>query len=286
MEVLDGSHTPSLPPSPQPSPIEGEGVRANTEAIHWCQAHHFAAEEKSGNRLWLPKVAQVRNPRLIQSLSGSISTLGGHVLHNCKIDGLKNQGRTVTSVFSNSAEYRADSFVVATGAWSGLPLGSFASVPNVRPVRGQMLLYAPGSHTLDHILYRDGLYLVPRKDGHLLVGSTLEDAGFDPVTTQEALARLHESACGLLPELHRQSPINAWSGLRPGSPDNIPVIDRHPDFDNLWIHTGHFRYGVTMTPASSQLLAELMLGETPLLDPAPYSWQAAQARNWPDGKPC
>ena len=70
------------------------------------------------------------------------------------------------------------------------------------------------------------------------------------------------------------------SGLRPGSPDNIPIIDRHPDFDNVFVNTGHYRYGVTMAPASAELLVDLMEGNTPALDPAPYRWQAAVARHW------
>ncbi len=279
MEVL-GKTSPDYPLE-TPSPLRGEGAKTSTEAAtSWCRAHGFAVETLPGNRLWLPNVAQVRNPRLIQSLSGSVSTLGGHVLHNCKIDGLKSRGRMLTSVLSGVTEYRADKFVLATGAWSGQALGQASPIPNIRPVRGQMLLYAPGSHALEHILYRNGLYLVPRRDGHLLAGSTLEDAGFDASTTPDALARLHESACGLLPGLRDHAPIKSWSGLRPGSPDNVPLIDRHPDFDNVWIHTGHFRYGVTMTPASSRLLVELMTGDAPFVDPAPYSWQAALARDW------
>lgn len=282
MEVLctDSNQLPSI--HPIPAGRQGE----LDAALAWCKMHGLSAERKPGGRLWLPNVSQVRNPRLVAALFGSVRNLGGRILDDCKINSLKTQSREVIAARAEKTEHKADVFVLAAGAWSGLPLGAFASVPNIRPVRGQMLLYAPGSHTLKHILYRDGLYLVPRRDGHLLAGSTLENVGFDPATTREALARLHESACGLLPELCRQSPINSWSGLRPGSPDNIPVIDRHPDFDNLWIHTGHFRYGVTMAPASSQLLAELMLGETPFVDPAPYSWQAALARNWPGGKPC
>jgi glycine oxidase len=249
-------------------------------ALDWCRQHDFPAEMKPGNRLWLPTVGQVRNPRVIGALSGSITTLGGQVLPECEISGLRQQGRKVISVSSGQTEYAADAFIWAGGAWVGQALGQLAPVPNIRPVRGQMLLYAPGSHALGHILYQDGLYLVPRKDGHLLAGSTTEDAGFDAGTTPEVLASLHEAACRLLPELRQHQPIRTWAGLRPGSPDNIPLIDRHPDYDNVWVHTGHYRYGVTMAPASSRLLAELMLGKSPHLDPAPYTWEAALGRSW------
>ena len=89
-------------------------------------------------------------------------------------------------------------------------------------------------------------------------------------------------AAELLPALAGLEPVQHWAGLRPGSPDNIPVIDRHPDFDNVFVNTGHYRYGVTMAPASAELLVDLMEGNTPALDPAPYRWQAALERRWSD----
>lgn len=256
---------------------------ATGSALAWCRQHGVAASQLPDNRLFLPEVVQIRNPRLLAAAAGTVKALGGDILQNCRIDGLKSQGRRLVSVMSGSDEYQAETFVLATGAWSGLPLGQLAALPNMRPMRGQMLLYAPGSHRLEHILYRDGMYLVPRKDGHLLAGSTLENAGFAAMTTEEALNKLHLAASELLPELRGHQPIKSWAGLRPGSPDNLPLIDRHPDFDNLWIHTGHFRYGVTMTPASSRLLAEMIMGKQPFIDPAPYSWQAALERRWQAG---
>jgi len=166
---------------------------------------------------------------------------------------------------------------------SGTGLAGLAAVPNIRPIRGQMLLFKLEPGVLDTILYRSGLYLIPRRDGHVLVGSTLEDAGFDKTTDAATCQRLHDEAASLLPALAGLQPVRHWAGLRPGSPDNVPVIDRHPDFDNVFVNAGHYRYGVTMAPASAELLAALMDGETPALDPAPYRWQAALERRWPDG---
>ncbi|MEW6132418.1 MAG: FAD-dependent oxidoreductase [Pseudomonadota bacterium] len=261
--------------------LAGEWQQA---ALDWCRTHDFPAFGRGSGRVWLPAVAQIRNPRLIAALAGAVRSLGGRILAECKITGLRAQGRkVVVAAASAQGEHGADVFVWAGGAWAGQSLGETPAVPNIRPVRGQMLLYAPGSHGLDHVLYRDGLYLVPRRDGHLLAGSTLEDAGFDASTAPETLHRLHEAACRLLPDLRGHAPIRSWAGLRPGSPDNIPVIDRHPDYDNVWVSTGHFRYGVTMAPAGSRLLAELMLGKTPHIDPAPYAWQAALERHWQGG---
>ena len=254
--------------------------------LEWCRAHDFPAEAGAEGSIRLDGGGEMRDARLVASLRGAVAALGGKILPHCEITGLRFEGGKAVSVLSRQNEYTADAFVWAGGAWSGQRLGELAAVPNVRPVRGQMLLYAPGSHALEHIVYKDGLYLVPRRDGHLLAGSTGEDVGFDAGTTPETLQNLHESACNLLPELRAQRHLRSWAGLRPGSPDNIPTVDRHPDYENVWVNTGHFRYGVTMAPASSRLLAELMLGATPHIDPAPYSWQSGLGRHWQGANAC
>jgi glycine oxidase len=190
----------------------------------------------------------------------------------------------VSAVQAAGQRFEADSVVLAAGAWSGLALDGLAAVPHIRPIRGQMLLFRPEPGALDTVLFRNGLYLIPRRDGHVLVGSTLEDAGFDKATDDATRQRLHAEAAELLPALAGLQPLRHWAGLRPGSPDNIPVIDRHPDYDNVFVNAGHFRYGVTMAPASAELLVNLMEGAASALDPAPYRWQAALQRSWPHGR--
>jgi len=266
--------------------MEVMATHKQQDALDWCRQHDFPAIGRSDGTIWLPAVAQVRNPRLIEALKGSVTALGGNILPAGEITGLRAKNGKAVAAMADQAEYAADMFVWAGGAWAGQALGELAAVPHVRPVRGQMLLYAPGSHALDRILYQDGLYLVPRRDGHLLAGSTVEDAGFDAGTTPEILENLHAAACDLLPGLRAHRPIRSWAGLRPGSPDNIPVIDRHPAYDNVWVNTGHFRYGVTMAPAASRLLVELMLEKAPHIDSASYDWQAALGRDWKNTASC
>lgn len=265
------------------------------QALAWCAAHGMTA--KSGypqtvalpssvsgqNPVWLPEVAQVRNPRLVAALRGAVLQLGGTIHEHCPATGVLTRAGRVTAVQTPAGTFPADNVVLATGAWSGLGLAGLAATPHIRPIRGQMLLFKLEPGVLDTILYRNGVYLIPRRDGHVLVGSTLEDAGFDKSTDDATRRRLHLEAAGLLPALAAVQPVRHWAGLRPGSPGNIPVIDRHPDFNNVFVNTGHYRYGVTMAPASAELLVDLMEGRTPALDPAPYRWQAALERRWADG---
>ncbi len=265
---------------------------APQEALDWCARHNLACETGDGiaqgalapamnnHSLWLPDVAQVRNPRLVRSLVEALQHMGGEVLADTPATGLITRGRQVEAIMTPHGQLRAERFIVSTGAWGGMGLGPLPGLEIIRPVRGQILLFGPGSHSLSSIFFQSGLYLVPRHDGHLLVGSTLEDAGFDTSTSPEILAGLRQAACAVVPSLAGHEPVQSWAGLRPGSPDNIPLIDRHPDFDNLWLNLGHYRYGVTMAPASAALLADLIDGRQPALDPSPYTWAAFSQRVW------
>ena len=109
-------------------------------------------------------------------------------------------------------------------------------------------------------------YLVPRLDGHVLAGSTVEEVGFDQSNTEEAISQLTGFAESLIPELNQSSVKKTWAGLRPGSGDGVPLIGRTNTFENLFISTGHFRSGVFLAPATATFLSRLMLGEPPDLD--------------------
>ena len=121
-------------------------------------------------------------------------------------------------------------------------------------------------------MLQNDFYLIPRRDGHLLAGSTREDVGFDKSTTDEARAMLLQKAVALLPALRDMPIIQHWAGLRPASPGNIPTIGRHPQLANLYINSGHFRYGVTMSPAAVEVLMNTMNGMPQPFDVSPYLW--------------
>jgi len=247
----------------------------------WCRRNGLPAQRLEDASLLLPEIAQARNPRLIAAMRAAVAKLGGRLHTQCEVtQSIQSEARRLEGFETSLGTFRADRFVLATGAWAGQPLDKLAPAPHIRPIRGQMLLFKLAPGTLDTLLYRNGLYVIPRLDGHILVGSTLEDAGFDKSTDVATAQRLHAEASALLPALADARPIRHWAGLRPGSPDNIPIIGRHPDFDNVFLNVGHFRYGVTMAPAAAELLADLMAGTPPALDPAPYSWEAAAERRW------
>ena len=224
------------------------------------------------NGLWMPAIANIRNPRLLQALRASLQQLGVCIHAQTEVVQWRREcNRMTAAVAQDGRAFSAEQFVVCGGAWSAalLQAAGTASVP-VRPVRGQMLLYRLAPGALPGIVLAEGRYVIPRHDGHVLCGSTLEESGFDQSTTADARISLMTSAARLWPALARAVPLQHWAGLRPAAPDGIPFIGRLPGCDNLWVNAGQFRNGLVLAPASARLLADQMLGREPVLDPRPY----------------
>jgi glycine oxidase len=240
-------------------------------AQRWCVEHATRCEVlKDG--LLLPDVAQVRNPRLLQAQRARVMQLGGRIVEQCAVQQIVAEQGRVRKLLTGCGEFSADAYVVTAGAWSRQLLGEHALNVAIKPIRGQMLLFKFAVPPLAHIVLQQDLYLIPRRDGHLLVGSTLEDVGFDKTTTATAREMLLQRAISLLPVLREMPVVQHWAGLRPASPENIPTIGRHPQLQNLYINSGHFRYGVTMAPASVEILLNEIYGTPQMLDIAPYRW--------------
>ena len=251
-------------------------------AQSWCQQHQWTAERVSAHHhlsemadtdaLWLPDVAQVRNPRLIKSLRAAVLACGVRLVERTTITEFAIAQQHIQYLDSTNGRLLAGSYITCAGAWSQDVLSCCPPVKIIKPIRGQMLLFKTHPDVLKQVIYQQGIYLIPRLDGHILVGSTIEDVGFDKSTTPDIRTELMNAAFKVLPALRTATLINHWSGLRPGSPDNIPTIARHSEIDNLYINAGHFRYGVTMAPVSADLIAEIVLGQAPGMDTSAYQW--------------
>lgn len=225
------------------------------------------------NALWLPNVAQARNPRVMRALHVA-ALRAGVVLHeHTSATRLLTDGARVTGVETPKGAFSADSVVVAAGAWSGNLLAELGDAPEIAPVRGQIVLFKTEPGLLPCVVYQGCHYLVPRADGHILAGSTLEDVGFDRTTTTQARTELLDFAYSVVPALRQAEIVTQWAGLRPGSPGNVPTIGRHPTLENLYVNSGHFRYGVTMAPAAAEVLLHHILGRASMIDVAPYAWK-------------
>lgn len=238
-------------------------------ALRWCAAHGVNIVEEH-DALLLPDVAQVRNPRLLRALRVRVEQLGGRIVEHCDVRRMMTDQGNVQAFATSLGEFSAECFIVTAGAWSRQVLGECALRLDIKPVRGQMLLFKFAAPPLRHILLQDGMYLIPRRDGHLLVGSTMEDVGFNKEITQAAYSDLRQRAEAVLPALRGMPLMRHWAGLRPASPHNTPVIARHPQLENLYINSGHFRYGLTMAPPSAEILLNEITGAPQPFDVAPY----------------
>ncbi|WP_053269963.1 glycine oxidase ThiO [Pseudomonas chlororaphis] len=222
--------------------------------------------------IYMADVANVRNPRLVKSLKAALSALPAVTIHeHCEVSGFIREGERVLGVQTSLGEIHGDQVVLAAGAWSGELLKSLGLALPVEPVKGQMILYKCASDFLSCMVLAKGRYAIPRRDGHILIGSTLEHEGFDKTPTSSALESLKASAIELIPALAQAEVVGHWAGLRPGSPEGIPYIGPVPGLEGLWLNCGHYRNGLVLAPASCQLFTDLMLGREPIIDPAPYA---------------
>ncbi len=220
----------------------------------------------------MPGVANVRNPRLIRALREALRRMPNvRLVEDCPVHGFVRHGARVLGVETAQGRMLAEQVVVAAGAWSGELLATLDLNLPVEPVKGQMILFKCADDFLPSMVLARTRYAIPRRDGHILVGSTLEHAGFDKTPTDTALGSLMASAVELLPALADADVVRHWAGLRPGSPEGVPYIGRVDGFEGLWLNCGHYRNGLVLAPASCQLLADLMGGRAPIVDPAPYA---------------
>jgi glycine oxidase len=217
------------------------------------------------------ETSQLRNPRLVKSMKKlmEINPLI-ELKQQTKVISLLEQNHKVIGVNSKAGKFYADKVIVAGGAWSSLLLDGLIDVPKIAPVKGQMIVFKADKQLVKHIVLSKGRYIIPRIDGRVLLGSTLEFEGFDKSTPTETLNELKKEAFRIIPALSNYNVEKHWAGLRPGAIDGLPYIGEHPQLSNLFVNAGHFRNGVVLGYASCELLKNIILHETPIVDPTPY----------------
>ena len=255
----------------------GIAVRRLTRAELKSRETSLAVEALSG-ALEFPSEAQVRNPWLVRALIASIEKRGGVLKPDATVADilLDSQNVKVIGVQLASGErIEAANTVVCAGAWSaGFPvLNRLApAVQKIHPVRGQLLCYNADPKLAAHLLTCHRHYIVPRGDGVILGGATHERAGFEKAVTPEGYAELTAFGHGLLPALRQLEPIHRWAGLRPGLQGRHPLLGPVQGAKGLFLACGHYRNGLTLAPATAELLVDVILGRKPKL--AIEGWMA------------
>ena len=214
----------------------------------------------------LPDEAQIRNPDHLRALIAACQSAGVDLRPGVAVEKFDASRHRLLRAVTKEASISAAVFCLTTGCWSGqLAMRLGIELP-VRPVRGQILLLNGPTSLLQHNINVGPRYLVPRRDGRLLVGSTQEEVGYLKENTTQGLDDLKQFAASISTEIAQLPVETCWSGLRPGSADGLPYLGRLAELENGWLATGHFRAGLQLSPATAVVMRALMLGQAPLID--------------------
>ncbi|MCK4864138.1 MAG: glycine oxidase ThiO [Gammaproteobacteria bacterium] len=220
--------------------------------------------------IWMPEVRQVRNPRLVKATKKYLLKQGVSFLEQTEVTGFLKKANKVAGITSTAGDIAADKVLIAGGAWSSNLLNNIGINTTVEPVKGQMILFKTEPGKIKRITLSQDRYVIPRRDGRVLVGSTLEHTGFDKTITADAREELMQEAYRIIPSLKEAEIEHHWAGLRPGSVNGIPYICPVRDIEGLYLNAGHYRNGVVLGPASARLAADLILKRPPLFEAAVY----------------
>lgn len=213
--------------------------------------------------LWAPRDGALDPERLVQGLLADAQRLGA-VLVPDRATGLRRTGNRISGVSGATGSYLGGSVVIAAGAWSGQLEGLPRPIP-VRPVRGQMAALPWPRDIARAIVYHKDCYLLAR-GGEAVIGSTMEEAGFHPEVTSAGLARIFGATMSLCPSLVRAKVRRTWAGLRPMTPDGLPILGPEPLVEGLWYATGHGRNGILLAGITGVVMRQLIDGARPMVD--------------------
>ena len=276
LEELTGLETGYLPCGIL-APVYGkpESIAENDGAV-WLdrqavQMYQPGLSDRVVGGWWYPEDGQVDNRCLMRSLLQAAETLGVEIREGVSVKAIQQRQGKVESILTDAGQLEAEQYVLAAGSWSNqlMPLP-------VRPVKGQMLclrmpqkLHQP--FPLQRVLFGDDIYLVPRQDGRLIVGATVEEVDWTPFNTPKGIQSLLDKTTQLYPAAADWQIEEFWWGFRPGTPDELPILGRS-SCDNLSLATGHYRNGILLAPIATSLTADLILEQKsdPLLEEFSY----------------
>lgn len=224
----------------------------------------FGEPGQNENTIWLPDDGQVATRKLVAALREAALKAGVTIHENRLIRRfVLDNNKKIVGLAGETEEWPCEAVLLCAGAWSG----KIAGLPNelkipVKPLAGQVLVLR-GEKRVKSVIYGADAYLVPRRDGRLLVGATVENVGFSKRVTAGGIAQLLNAAIKLVPELAEVPLETSWAGLRPASPDDLPILGATP-IENLWLATGHGRNGILLAPATAQLMADCLLNQKPV----------------------
>ncbi|HET9284935.1 MAG TPA: glycine oxidase ThiO [Candidatus Angelobacter sp.] len=199
------------------------------------------------------------DPRLLmQAALVAAQKSGVDIRGNTEVQEIRSARNNIeVEIAGTTSPIRGRAAVNCQGAWAGAP---------VKPRKGQMLYVLPEKkNLLQHVIHAPEVYIVPRSSGKILIGATVEDVGFDKTVAPSTIQQLLNEAARYLPELKSSPIVESWAGLRPGTPDDLPILGT-TDMPNVFAATGHFRNGILLAPITAKIMADVITGKKPSLD--------------------
>lgn len=206
--------------------------------------------------LYFPNDWQVENRKLIKALRQFAGLNQIKIVENVEVENLLTKNQKIIGAKTENEKFLAEKVILTTGAWTSLiKVGENAPIfVDVKPIRGQMLSFQTAKRLFTKVIYSPRGYIVPRFDGRILVGATVEDVGFDKSITEGNIDFLRENALEIAPNLANLKIIESWSGLRPFAADGLPILGDFPEIENLFVATAHFRNGILLAPLTAKIL--------------------------------
>ena len=240
-----------------------EGVEIERASVEEALKLEPNLNPEIAGALYSPHDAWVDNTALTQAIVRAAQQSGA-VFEQAEVDSIETNNGQIADVRAGEAHYESDWVVLAAGAWSG----QIWNVP-VKPRRGQA--YSVEGSYFKRVIHSPRAYIVPKGENQTMLGATVEDVGFDSANTPDGLGFVSKGAFEISPSLETSKFSGAWAGLRPGTPDDLPIIGSGAEFPNLVIATGHFRNGILLAPITADAVRQIVVGETLSCDLAEFS---------------
>jgi glycine oxidase len=242
-------------------PLDGKTLRAMEPALS-----ETVCKQPDLQAYHTPDSAQIRNPWHLKALVQACLLRGVKIVEQTEVLDFDFRAGKIVDIKTTAGNFSAEHFCLASGAWTTRLAESLGVAMSIKPIRGQIVLLRLGEQILRNVIHEGGHYLVPRCDGRVLAGSTLEDVGFEKRTTAEAVTEILQFAKAKVPRLATAEVEQCWAGFRPASLDGRPSIGRLPGLSNGWVAAGHFRWGLYLSCGTATLLGQLMRDVVPQVD--------------------
>ncbi len=234
--------------------------------------HEPSLSSQTQKSLLWPEVGQLRNPRLLRAVRVLMEQLGVTTVEHAEVTSLlKVEDRVSGVACANGRKIEADQVLLAGGSWCGELARQMGFELPVQPVKGQIVLLRGEAGLMHSIVKHDDAYFVPRVDGRILVGASMEYVGFERGTTDEVIGQLMASMARIAPGLKGLEVEQKWMGFRPGSPDGMPFLGPVASMPGLWVASGHYRNGVALAPITAEIMSQWMVGNGPEMDMSTFA---------------